>query len=41
VNRETRGKKTDGDLWPSANALTAWDDEVERRVAELVRRAVG
>lgn len=31
----------DGDLWPSAYALTAWNDEVERRVVELVKRAVG
>ena len=31
----------DGDLWPSAYALTAWSDEIERRVVELVKRAVG
>ena len=31
----------DGDLWPSAYGVTAWTDEVERRVVELVRRAAG
>ncbi len=30
----------DGDLWPTAFALTAWNDRVAERVAELVRRAV-
>ncbi len=31
----------DGDLWPSAYAVAAWTDEVERRVVELVKRAAG
>jgi len=31
----------DGDLWPAAYGVTGWTDEVERRVAELVRRAAG
>jgi len=31
----------EGELWPSAYALTAWSDEVEQRVVELVRRAAG
>ena len=31
----------DGDLWPSAYGVTAWNDEVERRVVELVKRAAG
>lgn len=30
----------DGAMWPTAFAITAWDDEVEARVADLVRRAV-
>jgi uncharacterized protein YdhG (YjbR/CyaY superfamily) len=30
----------DGDLWPASFALVAWTPEVERRVTELVRRAV-
>lgn len=31
----------DGDLWPSAYGLTAWNDDVERRVVDLVKRAAG
>ena len=31
----------DGELWPSAYALTAWNDEVERRVVDLLGRALG
>ncbi|MFO7544452.1 MAG: DUF1801 domain-containing protein [Trueperaceae bacterium] len=31
----------DGNLWPSTYGLTAWTDEVERRVVELVERAAG
>lgn len=31
----------DGDLWPSAYAVAAWNDEAERRVVELVKRAAG
>ena len=31
----------DGELWPTAYALTTWNDDVEARVAELLRRAVG
>ncbi len=30
----------DGDLWPVAYALAAWDESVEKRVVELVRAAV-
>lgn len=31
----------DGDLWPVAFAIVDWNDDVEERVEELVRRAVG
>ncbi|MFC4108631.1 iron chaperone [Micromonospora zhanjiangensis] len=31
----------DGDLWPTSFAVTAWTDEVERRIGDLARRAVG
>lgn len=31
----------DGDLWPTAYAVTAMTPEVQRRIAELVRRAAG
>jgi uncharacterized protein YdhG (YjbR/CyaY superfamily) len=31
----------EGDLWPNAYAITALTPEVEARIAELVRRAVG
>lgn len=30
----------DGDMWATAFAITAWTDDVERRVRELVTRAV-
>ena len=30
----------DGDMWPTSFALVAWNDDVEARVAELVRAAV-
>ena len=30
----------DGDIWPVSYALTAWTDDVEKRVAELVKAAV-
>ncbi|GAB2987607.1 hypothetical protein [Actinotalea caeni] len=30
----------DGDMWATALAITAWTDDVERRVRELVTRAV-
>ncbi|MFC4911292.1 iron chaperone [Actinomadura gamaensis] len=31
----------DGDMWPTAYALTELTDEVEARIAELVKRAAG
>ena len=31
----------DGDMWPTSFALVTWNPEVEKRVAELVRAAVG
>lgn len=30
----------DGDMWPTSFALVAWNDDVEARIAELVRAAV-
>lgn len=30
----------DGDIWPSAYALTTWNDAVEQQVSDLVRRAI-
>ncbi|MGB7962033.1 MAG: hypothetical protein WCF12_03605 [Propionicimonas sp.] len=30
----------DGAMWPTAFAITEWNDEVESRVADLIRRAV-
>lgn len=38
---EDRAKLDDGDLWPSAFAVLAWTPEVDGRVRELVKRAVG
>ena len=31
----------DGVMWPTAFAITAWDDTVERDVEALIRRATG
>jgi len=31
----------DGPMWPTAYALTALNDDVQARIADLVRRAVG
>lgn len=31
----------DGDLWPTAYAVTAMTPQVEQRIADLVRRAAG
>ncbi len=31
----------DGAMWPTAFAVTEWTDEVQARVADLIRRAVG
>lgn len=30
----------DGAMWPTAFAVTEWNDEVEARVADLIKRAV-
>lgn len=31
----------DGDMWPTAFALTTWTDAVEKRVGALIKQAVG
>ena len=31
----------DGDMWPTAFAILEWNEAVEARVAELIKRAVG
>jgi len=31
----------DGPMWPTAFAILEWNDEVEARVADLIKRAVG
>lgn len=31
----------DGVMWPTAYAITEWNDEVEARVAGLIKRALG
>lgn len=38
---EQRAELDDGDMWPTAFALTALTPEVRERIAELLRRAVG
>ena len=30
----------DGPMWPTAFAILEWNDEVEARVADLIKRAV-
>ena len=37
---EDRAQLDDGDLWPVAFAVRAWTPQVEKTVADLVRRAV-
>ncbi|MCG6566089.1 hypothetical protein [Tessaracoccus sp. ZS01] len=34
-------KLDDGDIWPSAFAIPAWTAQVETKVADLIKRAVG
>lgn len=41
IGFEDTAQLDDGDLWPTAYAVTTWNDDVEARVAELLRRAVG
>jgi uncharacterized protein YdhG (YjbR/CyaY superfamily) len=36
-----KAKLDDGELWPTSFAVTELTPEVEKRIAELVRRAVG
>ena len=38
---EQQANLDDGDMWPTAYALTALTAEVEARIGELVKRAVG
>jgi uncharacterized protein YdhG (YjbR/CyaY superfamily) len=41
IGFEDRATLDDGDLWPIGFAIRKWTPEVEQRVTELVRRAVG
>ena len=34
-------KLDDGPMWPNSFAILEWNDEVEARVADLIRRALG
>jgi uncharacterized protein YdhG (YjbR/CyaY superfamily) len=38
---EGAAKLDDGDIWPTSYALVAWSPAVEKKVAELVKAAVG
>jgi uncharacterized protein YdhG (YjbR/CyaY superfamily) len=31
----------DGSMWPTAYALTTWDEAIEQKVETLIRRAIG
>ena len=41
IGFEDRAKLDDGDMWPTAFAITAWTPAVEKRLTELVGKAVG
>lgn len=41
IGFEDRAALDDGDMWSVAFAVRKWSPEVERKVTELVRRAVG
>ncbi len=36
-----KAKLDDGPMWPSAFALHAWNDAVEARISQLVKKAAG
>ena len=38
---QDNAKLDDGDIWPTSFALVTWTPEVEKRVVELVRAAIG
>ena len=38
---EEAAQLDDGTMWPTAYAITEWDAEVEARVSDLIKRAVG
>jgi len=40
IGFEDRANLDDGDLWPSAFAVLNWTPEVDKKVRELIRRAV-
>ncbi len=40
IGFEDRANLDDGDLWPSAFAVINWTPEVDKKVRELVKRAV-
>ena len=40
IGFEDRANLDDGDLWPSAFAVVNWTPEVDKKVRELVKRAV-
>ncbi|MEF3405664.1 iron chaperone [Agromyces sp. CCNWLW203] len=41
IGFEDRANLDDGDLWPIGFAVRNWTPEVEAKIAELVRKAVG
>lgn len=41
IGFEDRANLDDGDFWPVAFAVCAWTPAVEKKVTELVRKAVG
>lgn len=41
IGFEDRANLDDGDFWPVAFAVRAWTPAVEKKVTELVRKAVG
>lgn len=41
IGFEAMAHLDDGDMWPTGFAVTAWNATVEKRVRDLVKRAVG
>ena len=41
IGFEDRAQLDDGDIWPTAFAVNSWTPAVEKRVTEVVKKAVG
>ena len=41
IGFEDRAQLDDGDIWPTAFAVNSWTPAVEKRITEVVKKAVG